>query len=126
ATVPVVIPAHTVPRISPPVRRPRIPMTTSLDDVLRYWENGEPEKDLTVPLKLWTSTYGSDEYDQGEAVKLGQIQSIRDEFVIHCGSDYSRFEERYPGLRGQYTKLLKAVRCARQERGEAKSRRRRK
>ncbi|KAG5638414.1 hypothetical protein H0H81_000191 [Sphagnurus paluster] len=107
-----------------PVHQPRIPKTTSLDDVLCFWEEGQPKKNLTVPLKLWTTTYGSDEYDQSEAVKLSQIQSLWDEFIIQCCGDFNIFEEKFSGLRGQYTKLLKAVWCARQEWGKTKTCRR--
>jgi hypothetical protein len=51
------------------------------------------------------------------------IRILRDEFVVHCDHDWDIFEELYPGLRYQYTKLVKAVRRARVARGDAKLRR---
>lgn len=61
-----------------------------------------------------------------EAVKLGNIRFVQEEFVVQCKGEWDIFEDRYPGLRNHYTKLLKAVRRARQERGEAKYRQSRK
>ncbi|KAG6847913.1 hypothetical protein H0H93_004984 [Arthromyces matolae] len=112
------------PEPSPLTPQPRIPKTTSLDDVLSYWSEGAPAKGLTVPLKLWDVTYEDGDYGPTEAVKFSNIRFVRDEFVHHCKGDFDIFEERYPGLRRQYTKLVKAIRCSRQERGEAKSRHR--
>jgi hypothetical protein len=111
-----------VPRSDP--RPSRIPETNSLDDVLQYWESGAPEKGLLLPLKLWYR-FNPAEY-ASEAVKLGNIRFVREEFTVRCKEDWELFEICYPGLRHQYTKLLKAVRRARQERGEAKCRRSRK
>lgn len=99
----------------------RIPKTTSLDDVVTYWESGAPDKGLMVPLKLWSKVFKPLEY-QSEAVKLSNIRYIWEEFTIHCNSDYDLFESRFPGLRNQYTKLRLAVLDARKARGEAKSR----
>jgi hypothetical protein len=101
---------------------PRIPKTTSLDDALRYWEKGDEELGLTVPLKTWATVYQPSEY-RSEAQKLSMIRILRDEFVDHCDRDWSVFEESYPGLRHQYTKLVNAVRQARVARGDAKPRR---
>jgi hypothetical protein len=55
-----------------------------------------------------------------EAVKLSNIWSVQDKFTIQCKGDWELFESHFPGLRYKYTKLLKAVHCARQEWGEAK------
>ncbi|KAF8325745.1 hypothetical protein F5887DRAFT_1085118 [Amanita rubescens] len=104
-------------------RPSRIPRTTSLDDVLAYWENGAPDKGLVVPLKQWADLFDPSDY-QSEAVKLSNIRFIWEEFAIECQCDFNLFEAKFPGMRHQYTKLLKAVREARKERGEAKSRNR--
>lgn len=113
------------PLVSYPDPHPsRIPETNTLDDVLRYWESGAPEKGLLLPLKSWYA-FDPSEYAP-EAVKLGNIRFVREEFVVHCKEDWDQFESRFPGLRCHYTKLLKAVRRARQQRGEAKRRRSRK
>ena len=101
---------------------PRIPRTTSLDDVLRYWEKGDASLGLIIPLKQWSTIYSPSEY-RSEAQKLCMIRILQDEFVKHCNGDWETFEECYPGLRDQYTKLVKAVRNARIARGEVKSRR---
>lgn len=55
-----------------------------------------------------------------EAVKLGNILFVQEEFTVYCKEDWELFEICYPGLFHQYTKLLKAVCCACQEHGEAK------
>ena len=112
------------PASYPDPRPSRIPETNTLDDALQYWESGAPEKGLLLPLKSWYAFHSS-EY-ASEAVKLGNIRFVREEFVVHCKEDWDLFESRYPGLRSHYTKLLKAVRHARQQRGEAKCRRSRK
>ncbi|KIM83638.1 hypothetical protein PILCRDRAFT_7051 [Piloderma croceum F 1598] len=41
---------------------PRIPTANSLDDVLRYWEDGAPEKGLVVPLANWCINFKPHEY----------------------------------------------------------------
>ena len=106
-----------------PPRPSRIPRTTSLDDVLAYWENGAPDKGLVIPLKQWVDIFDPSDY-QPEAVKLSNIRFIWEEFAIECQGDFNLFEAKFPGMRNQYTKLLKAVREARKARGEAKSRNR--
>ncbi|KAF8326289.1 hypothetical protein F5887DRAFT_1084601 [Amanita rubescens] len=117
----------TIVSVSTPVehspRPSRIPRTTSLDDVLAYWENGAPDKGLMVPLKQWADLFDPSDY-QTEAMKLSNIRFIWEEFAIECHGNFSLFEAKFPGMRHQYTKLLKAVREARKERGEAKSRNR--
>jgi len=100
---------------------PRIPKTTSLDDALQYWEKGNASLGLTVPLKKWSTIYSPSEY-RSEAQKLSMIHIVRDEFVDNCNADWNVFEEHYPGLRDQYTKLVKAVRRARIIRGDVRSR----
>ena len=104
----------------PPPSPSRIPRTTSLDDVLAYWESGAPEKGLVVPLKHWAEWFDPSEY-KSEAVKLSNIRFIWEEFTVGCSSDFDQFEMKFPGLRYQFTKLLKAVREARKVRGAAKS-----
>jgi hypothetical protein len=100
---------------------PCIPKTTSLDDALWYWEKGDEALGLTVPLKAWVTIYQPSEY-RTEAQKLSMIHILRDEFVDHCDQDWSVFEEHYPGLRYQYTKLVNAVRQVRIAHGDAKAR----
>jgi hypothetical protein len=78
---------------------------------------------LTSPLKLWDSIYQPSEY-WSEAQKQSMIHIIRDEFVEHCNGDWQVFEEQYPELRYEYTKLIKAVRKARIAHGDAKACRR--
>ncbi|KAG6829692.1 hypothetical protein H0H92_003810 [Tricholoma furcatifolium] len=112
-------PSPSPPPLKPP--HPVIPMTTSLDDALRYWDEGDAEKGLTIPLKEWPTTYKRD-YGTNEAVKFCNIRFVRDEFLHHCNGDFAVFEERYPNLRTQWARLIQAVRRARQERGEAKHR----
>jgi len=51
------------------------------------------------------------------------IRILRDEFVNQCKCDWKVFEEHYPGLRYEYTKLIKAVRNARIARGDVEPRR---
>jgi hypothetical protein len=104
-------------------RPSRIPRTTSLDDVLEYWENGAPDKGLVVPLQQWADLFSPSEYET-EAVKLSNIRFIWEEFTVECQGDFDNFESKFPGMRHQYTKLLRAVREARKRRGEAKSRNR--
>jgi hypothetical protein len=106
-----------------PSRPSRIPEANSLDDVLRYWETGAPDKGLMVPLKQWPEVYDRVDY-LSEEQKLSNIRFVQDEFTIHCSGDWGLFAMRFPDLRYRYTKLLKAVREARKERGSAKSRKR--
>jgi hypothetical protein len=107
-----------------PVRSvaPRIPKTTSIDDALRFWEEGDVSLGLSSPLKMWATIYQPSEY-RSEAQKLSMIHILRDEFVKLCKHDWETFETRYPGLRYEYTKLIKAVREARIARGDIKRRR---
>ncbi|KAJ7814042.1 hypothetical protein B0H13DRAFT_1925036 [Mycena leptocephala] len=110
--------------VTPPPYTPqpsRIPETNSLDDALAYWEHGSPAKGLDVPLKNWSTLFKSSEY-ASEAVKLGNIRFVCEEFQGRCGGDYTTFEERYPGMRGKFTILMKAVRVQRKLRGETRSR----
>lgn len=110
----------TMPQVTSSQQPARIPETRSLDDALRYWESGAPERGLMVPLKLWASTYSTSDY-ASQAVKLGHIRFVQHEFYVICEGDYGLFESRFPGLRYKYTKLIKAVANARKDRGEAKS-----
>jgi len=106
-----------------PSRPPCIPKTTSLDDAIKYWEKGDEAKGLDLPLKVWIYAYRPSEYRM-EAQKLSMINIVRTEFVERCNRDWTIFEQQYPGLRYQYTKLVKAVRAARITRGETKPRQR--
>ena len=115
--------AHTTQTVQIATGSPsRIPECRSLDDALRYWNDGAPEKGLITALKLWPDLYSSSEY-ASEAVKFGNIRFVTEEFTKHCDGSWPLFEELFPGLRHKYTRLLKAVRVARKRRGEAKSRR---
>ncbi|KAJ7907750.1 hypothetical protein B0H13DRAFT_1879293 [Mycena leptocephala] len=115
--------------VSPPptyIPRPsRIPETKSLDDALAFWEHGSPQNGLDVPLKNWPTVFKSLEY-ASEAVKLGNIRFVCEEFQVHYGGDSTRFEAKFPGLREKFTMLMKAVRAERKLRGDTKSRNRRK
>jgi hypothetical protein len=68
---------------------------------------------------MWATIYQPSEY-RSEAQKLSMIHILRDEFVKLCKHDWETFETRYPGLRYEYTKLIKAVREARIARGDIK------
>ncbi|KAK7691283.1 hypothetical protein QCA50_004676 [Cerrena zonata] len=102
----------------------RIPTTRTLEDVIRYWDHGDSKRGLEVPLKLWAVKFAPDQY-RSEAQKLSMIQKVYDEFSVHCGGSMQVFDEKYPGLRGKYTKLLHSIRAARKARGDTKSRNRR-
>ncbi len=106
---------------SPSSTAARIPECQSLSDVLQYWNEGAPEKGLTVPLKLWAEKYTTQEM-RSEAVKFGKIRFIFEEFSQHCGGDMDVFEAKFPNLSTKYTKLSKAVLEARKERGDSKPR----
>ncbi|KAJ3828168.1 hypothetical protein F5880DRAFT_1672711 [Lentinula raphanica] len=110
-------PSQTAPHPS------RIPEVNSLDDVIRYWEEGDVRRGLVTPLKEWKRLFNSKEY-KSEAVKLSNIRFVYEEFSSQHSGSYDSFEASFPDLRFQYTKLLHAVRRARKARGEAKSRRR--
>ncbi|KAJ7149449.1 hypothetical protein C8R43DRAFT_1128452 [Mycena crocata] len=115
---------HQGSAVSPPLPPPapsRIPETKTLDDALEYWEHGSPQKGLNVALKTWSTVFKPSEYTS-EAVKLGNIRFVCEEFSVHCGGDYGSFETKFPGLRKKFTMLMKAVRTERKRRGETKSR----
>ncbi|KAJ3728928.1 hypothetical protein C8R42DRAFT_750386 [Lentinula raphanica] len=101
----------------------RIPEVNSLDDVVRYWEEGDTGRGLMTPLKDWRHLFQVKDY-KSEAVKLSNIRFVYEEFSIYHQGCYDSFNISFPGLRFHYTKLLHAVREARKARGEAKSRRR--
>ncbi|KAJ7909902.1 hypothetical protein B0H13DRAFT_2329841 [Mycena leptocephala] len=110
--------------VTPPAYTPRpsrIPEVNTLDDALIYWELGSPQRGLDVPLKYWSTRFRSSEY-ASEAVKLGNIRFVCDEFKVQCREDHTTFETKFPGLRGKFTMLAKAVRTARKMRGETRSR----
>lgn len=96
-------------------------MCSSLDDVITYWERGHAERGLTVPLRMWKSRWQASEY-RSEASKLSNIAQIYEEYKDTCKADDEIFEANYPGLRYGFKHLLGAVRAARIERGDAKSR----
>lgn len=50
------------------------------------------------------------------------IEKVYEEFNVHCNHNIKEFEEKFPGLRGKYTKLVAAVREARVSRGDTKRR----
>ncbi|KAJ7751358.1 hypothetical protein B0H16DRAFT_1460271 [Mycena metata] len=83
----------------------RIPETNTLDDALQYWEHGCPQKGPNVPLKEWAQRFKSSDYAK-EAVKLGNIRFVCEEFTTHCGADFIAFEAKYPGLRKKFTMLM--------------------
>ena len=97
--------------------RLRIPDTHTLDECLRYWDNGDVHKGLLVPLKNWPSSFKPSTY-RSEAVKWGKIKNVVHEYRDVCGSDRDMFESCYPGLSDRYAKLCKAINTERQTRGE--------
>ncbi|KAJ3772445.1 hypothetical protein FB446DRAFT_800025 [Lentinula raphanica] len=111
-------PAHSQPK-----KPSRIPEVNSLDDVVRYWEEGDTGRGLMTPLKDWRHLFQVKDY-KSEAVKLSNIRFVYEEFSVYHQGCYDSFNISFPGLRFHYTKLLHAVREARKARGEAKSRRR--
>ncbi|KAJ7655921.1 hypothetical protein B0H17DRAFT_1146313 [Mycena rosella] len=113
------------PPLPPRAGPSRIPETKTLDDALEYWEYGSPQKGLNVPLKNWSSLFKSAEY-ASEAVKHGNVWFVCEEFQVRFGGDHASFEAKFPGLRGKFTMLMKAVWAERKLRGETKSRSRRK
>jgi hypothetical protein len=66
-----------------------------------------------------STLFRSSEY-ASKAVKLGNIRFVCEEFKVQCGEDYTTFEMKFPGLRGKYTMLMKAVQTARKMGGETK------
>ncbi|KAJ7087564.1 hypothetical protein B0H15DRAFT_982779 [Mycena belliarum] len=114
-----------VPPSPLPLGPSRIPETKSLDDALEYWEHGSPQKGLNIPLKNWSTQFKSAEY-ASEAVKLGNIRFVCEEFQVRFGGDHVAFEAKFPGMRNKFTMLMKAIRVERKLRGETKSRRTRK
>ncbi|KAJ7050595.1 hypothetical protein C8F01DRAFT_1377498 [Mycena amicta] len=119
------LPTPTSTSSAPTVQPGRIPMTQTLDDALRYWNHGASEKGLDVPLKDWSVLFTSAQY-ASEAVKLGNIRFVCEEFYNHSAGDFDAFEVKFPGLRKKFTALRIAVQKARLERGETKSRKSRK
>lgn len=99
----------------------RIPTTSSLDDVIRLWEAGDHARGVSVPLSQWREMFSPTDFRQ-EAQKFSMIEKVYEEFNIHCNHNFEEFEERFPGLRGKYTKLVAAVREARVARGDTKRR----
>ncbi|KAJ3710101.1 hypothetical protein C8R42DRAFT_648979 [Lentinula raphanica] len=113
----------TPPQASSQPSPSRIPEVHSLDDVVRYWEEGDIRCGLVTPLKDWKKLFDPKEY-KSEAVKLSNISFVYEEFASQHGGSYDSFENAFPDLRFQYTKLLLAIRKAHKARGKAKSRRR--
>ncbi|KAJ7832509.1 hypothetical protein B0H13DRAFT_2370907 [Mycena leptocephala] len=96
--------------VTPPAYIPRpsrIPEVNTLHDALMDWELGSPQRGLDVPLKDWPTLFRSSEY-ASEAVKLGNIRFVCEEFKVQCGEDHTTFETNFPGLRGKFTMLMKA------------------
>lgn len=92
-----------------------------MDDALLYWNDGAPSKGLMVPLKDWSKLFKRSDYST-EQQKHSNIKYVAEEFMGHCKGDWDLFEISYPGLRYQYSKLLKEIRKARIARGTAKPR----
>jgi hypothetical protein len=101
-----------------------IPEVKTLADVIRYWEEGAPEKGLTTPLKNWERVFQKKDY-RSEATKLSNIKFVYREWAIHCKGNNEIFDVEYGDLRNKYTALRKKILKARQECGEAETRIRR-
>jgi hypothetical protein len=106
------------------VQPTRIPEVHTLADVIQYWEEGAPEKGLTTPLKDWETIFQRPDY-RTEATKLSNIKFVYREWAIHCERNDAIFDVQYGELRNKYTALRKKILKARQERGEAEIRIRR-
>jgi hypothetical protein len=89
--------------------------------VIQYWENGAPERGLATPLKEWANIYSSSDY-RSEGTKLSNIKHVYNEWAVEYEKDDTAFDHAYAGLRGQYTKLRKAILEACKLRNTAKSR----
>ncbi|KAJ8487334.1 hypothetical protein ONZ45_g14383 [Pleurotus djamor] len=61
---------------------PRIPMTQSMDDVIKYWTVGDPEKGLIHPLQDWSWIYGRKAY-LSEEQKLSNIRILYEEYQFY-------------------------------------------
>lgn len=112
-----------IPAVPLDPKRLRIPDTHTLDDCIRYWDHGDIQKGLLLPLKDWPTMFKPSSY-RSEAVKLGKIKIVVHEFREIYKSDHKRFERQYPGLLGKYSKLIQAINTVRRERGELTERRR--
>jgi hypothetical protein len=71
-----------------------------------YWEHGSPQKGLDIPLKDWSTLFKSADY-ASEAVKLGNIRFVCEEFQVQCTENFDTLETKYPGLRGKFTMLMR-------------------
>ncbi|KAF9489984.1 hypothetical protein BDN71DRAFT_1435024 [Pleurotus eryngii] len=101
---------------------PRIPKTSTMDDVIKYWTKGHPPQGLPGPLCDWPEQFERKAW-ASEAVKFSQIKILYEEYM-RLGGSKEAFDKEYPNLWTRYTVLLKAVRVARERRGDTKSRRR--
>jgi hypothetical protein len=100
--------------------RCRVPHINSLDDVIRLWEQAQPENGF-VPLKEWARCYGRSTYGETDRTKLSQMMYIYTEWKDHCNADRAVFEARFPNcssLGGLHLKVTKA----REARGEVRHR----
>ncbi|KDQ28742.1 hypothetical protein PLEOSDRAFT_1102782 [Pleurotus ostreatus PC15] len=103
----------------------RIPVTHTMDDVIRYWLFGDPARGLIVPLQHWKAAFSPKSY-KSEAQKLSNIRLLYEEYAGYCGGDQETFKNYYPGTWSKFSDALRIVRIARIERGDAKPRRSRK
>lgn len=103
----------------------KIPPVTTLDDLIRFYECGAPEKNLTVPLKDWAAKYDSRSYELPKR-RLSEIATVFNEWAIKYERDDTLFDLAYPDLRDQHNALIHAVREARKDRGEVTPRSRKK
>ncbi len=110
------------PTAPPHTVAPRIPKTSTMDDVIKYWTKGHPSRGLLGPLRDWPKEFERKAW-ASEAVKYSQIKILYEEYMRFGGSREA-FDTEYPDLWNRYTVLLKAVRAARERRGDTKPRRR--
>ncbi|KAF4591297.1 hypothetical protein EYR40_009900 [Pleurotus pulmonarius] len=117
-------PYHNSIQLTDPVHpiAPRIPKTSTMDDVIKYWTKGHPPQGLMGPLRDWPEQFEKKAW-ASEAVKFSQIKILYEEYM-RFGGIKEAFDKEYPNLWTRYTLLLKAVRVARERRGDTKSRRR--
>lgn len=98
----------------------RVPPINNLDDIIRLWEQRQPENGL-VPLKDWARRYGPSTYGESNGTKLSRIMYIYLEWKDHCNADRATFETRFPNCTSLNSLHLKVTK-ARESRGEIRHR----
>ncbi|KZP09244.1 hypothetical protein FIBSPDRAFT_900621 [Athelia psychrophila] len=117
-------------RISPAVVRiiPRVPDGESgWRQVVKDWENADPNRGLDVPLRDWPASW----YSRSSSTNStqGALRNNRKMIALEFINTYERHEANfmaaYPMHQDGITTLLAAIRSVHQESGKAQSRKRR-